>query len=187
VIIAEHKQADPAAFERGLTLFTAHVHRGAPDAQDPKLNSHSKLNCIVAMIQAIKAGADEALMLDPHGFVATCNSTNFFIVRGGEVWTSTGDFCLNGITRANVLSLCRANRIPAFERNFSLVDVYGADEAFVTGTFGGLTSVVAVDGRTIGAGRPGAMTRRLLGLYQALVKRECGKTKGAAARRRVRA
>jgi branched-chain amino acid aminotransferase len=173
VIVAEHKVADPGTFEQGIRLFTAHVHRGPPDVQDPKLNSHSKLNCIVAMIQAIKAGADEALMLDPQGFVSTCNSTNFFIVRRGEVWTSTGNYCMNGITRANVLALCRANAIPAFEKDFSLVEVYGAQEAFVTGSFGGQTPVVEVDGRTIGDGRPGPVTRRLRELYRALLEIEC--------------
>ena len=173
VIIAEHKAANPQAFERGIRLFTAHVHRGPPDVQDPKLNSHSKLNCILAMIQAIKAGCDEALMLDPQGFVATCNSTNVFIVRKGEVWTSTGAYCMNGITRAKVIALCRSDGIPVYERNFSLVDVYGADEAFVTGTFGGLTPVVEVDGRPIGEARPGPETRRLRDLYRKLLEREC--------------
>jgi branched-chain amino acid aminotransferase len=172
-IVAEHKAANPDAFERGLRLFTAHVHRGPPDVQDPKLNSHSKLNCIMAMIQAIKAGCDEALMLDPHGFVATCNSTNFFIVRKGEVWTSTGDYCMNGITRGNIVQLCRTHEIPVFERNFSLTDVYGADEAFVTGTFAGVIPVLEVDGRTIGDGRPGPETRSLLDLYRQLIEREC--------------
>lgn len=173
VIIPEHKVANPEAFERGVRLFTAHVHRGPPDVQDPKLNSHSKLNCILAMIQAIKAGCDEALMLDPQGFVATCNSTNFFIVRKGEVWTSSGDYCLGGITRAKVIALCRSQRIPVYEKNFSLVDVYGAGEAFVTGTFGGLTPAVEVDGRTIGDGRPGPETRNLRQLYRQLLEREC--------------
>lgn len=172
VIIAEHKAANPETFETGISLFTVHVHRGAPDAQDPKLNSHSKLNCIVAMIQAIQAGADEGLMLDPHGFVSTCNSTNFFIVRGGEVWTSTGDYCMNGITRGKVIELCRDAQIPVFERNFSLVDVYGADEAFVTGTFGVQTPVVSVDGRPVGKGGPGPVTRRIRGLYADLIARE---------------
>ena len=136
VIIPEYKAADPAVIEQGLKLFTVHVRRGDPAVQDPKLNSHSKLNCITACIQAAEAGADEALMLDPHGFVATCNSTHFFIVRKGEVWTSTGKYCLGGITRGVVIELCRDNGIPAFEKDFSLVDVYAADEAFVTGTFG---------------------------------------------------
>ena len=127
VIIPEHKDPLPDTVERGLSLFTVHVRRGYPDVQDPKLNSHSKLNCITACIQAYTAGADEALMLDPHGFVATCNSTHFFIVRKGEVWTSTGQYCLGGITRGNVLAVCRENGIPAFEKSFSLTDVYGAD------------------------------------------------------------
>lgn len=173
VIIPEHKVANPEAFARGIRLFTAHVHRGPPDVQDPKLNSHSKLNCILAMIQAIKAGCDEALMLDPHGFVATCNSTNFFIVRKGEVWTSSGDYCLNGITRGKVIALCRTHDIPVYEKNFSLTDVYGANEAFVTGTFGGLTPVVEVDGRTIGDGGPGPETRSLRELYAQLIEHEC--------------
>ncbi|MDH3228551.1 MAG: aminotransferase class IV [Alphaproteobacteria bacterium] len=173
VIIAEHKAASEAVAARGLRLFTVHVRRGAPDVLDPKLNIHSKLNCITAAIQADKAGADEGLMLDPHGFVATCNSTNFFIVRRGAVWTSTGRYCMNGITRANVLTLARKDGIPAEERDFSLTETYGADEAFVTGTFGGLTPVREIDGRTIGDGPPGPVTRRLSDLYRALIEREC--------------
>ena len=173
VIIPEYKVASEETVKRGLRLFTAHVHRGPPDVQDPKLNSHSKLNCVLAMIQAIKAGADEALMLDPHGFVSTCNSTNFFIVRKGEVWTSTGDYCMNGITRKKVIRLCRENNIPVFERNYSLVDAYGADEAFVTGTFGAQTPVIEIDGRGIGAGRPGPIFTRIRELYRALVRRSC--------------
>ncbi|WP_310496990.1 aminotransferase class IV [Sandarakinorhabdus sp.] len=168
VIIAEHKDPLPATVERGITLFTVHVRRGYPDVQDPKLNSHSKLNCITACIQATQAGADEALMLDPHGFVATCNSTHFFIVRKGEVWTSTGDYCLGGITRGNVVALCKANGIPVHERNFSLTDVYGADEAFVTGTFAGVVPVRSIDGRVLTDGR-GPMVERLQGLYRALI------------------
>jgi branched-chain amino acid aminotransferase len=150
VIIPEFKEANPDVLTRGLRLFTVHVRRGYPDVQDPKLNTHSKLNCITACIQAAKAGADEALMLDPHGFVATCNSTHFFIVRDGEVWTSTGDYCLDGITRRNVLRLCERHGVTARERNFSLSDVYGADEAFVTGTFAGIAPVGEVDGRVLG-------------------------------------
>lgn len=173
VIIAEHNEARSDTVSKGLRLFTVHVHRQAPDAQDPKLNSHSKLNCVTAMIQALKAGADEALMLDPHGFVNTCNSTNFFIVRRGEVWTSSGDHCINGVTRRKVIELCRENEIPVFERNYSLVDVYGADEAFVTGTYGAQTPVVEIDGRTIGEGRAGPVFARLQGLYRELVERHC--------------
>jgi branched-chain amino acid aminotransferase len=172
VIIPEFKLAKPETLARGLTLFTVHVRRGYPDVQDPKLNSHSKLNCITACIQATAAGADEALMLDPHGFVATCNSTHFFIVRRGAVWTSTGDYCLGGITRANVLQLCREAGIPAFEKNFSLTEAYGADEAFVTGTFAGLTPVRTIDGRAIGEGVPGPVVQRLRALYAELVQRD---------------
>ncbi|MBZ8140949.1 aminotransferase class IV [Rubrivivax gelatinosus] len=172
VIIAEFKTAKPETLAQGLNLFTVHVRRGFPDVQDPKLNSHSKLNCISACIQAYTAGADEALMLDPHGFVATCNSTHFFIVRRGEVWTSTGDYCLGGITRANVLQVCREAGIPAREKNFSLTEVYGAEEAFVTGTFAGLAPVRQVDGRTIGDGTPGPMLARLRELYAGLVQRD---------------
>ncbi len=166
VIIPEYKRPRPELLDRGLTLFTVHVRRGYPDVVDPKLNSHSKLNCITACIQATAAGADEALMLDPHGFVATCNSTHFFIVRRGQVWTSSGDYCLAGITRANVLHICRREGIPTFERNFSLTDVYGADEAFTTGTFAGVVPVREIDGRMIGDGRRGPMVERLQGLYQ---------------------
>jgi branched-chain amino acid aminotransferase len=146
-----------------------HVRRGDPAVQDPKLNSHSKLNCITACIQAIEAGADEALMLDPHGFVATCNSTHFFIVRKGEVWTSTGDYCLGGITRANVIAICREAEIPVREKNFSLTDVYGAEEAFVTGTFAGVVPVRTIDGRQISDGR-GPMAERLQALYRARIE-----------------
>ena len=142
VIIAEYKEALPEMLERGISLFTVYVRRSAPDVLDPKLNAHSKLNDITACIQATVAGADEALMLDPNGFVATCNSTHFFVVRGGEVWTSSGQYCLGGITRGNVLRVCRDAGISARERTFSLTDVYSADEAFVTGTFAGLVPCV---------------------------------------------
>lgn len=181
VIIAEWKEAKPETLARGLNLFTVHVRRGFPDVQDPKLNSHSKLNCITACIQATQAGADEALMLDPHGFVATCNSTHFFIVRRGEVWTSTGDYCLGGITRSNVLQVCREAGIPVFEKNFSLTEVYSAEEAFVTGTFAGLAPVRSIDGRAItgndrfpgrGATGAGPMVTRLQALYRGLVQRD---------------
>ena len=170
VIIPEYKRAREVA---PLSLFTVHVIRGAPNTQDPKWNSLSKLNCIAACIQADKAGTDEALMLDPHGFVATCNSTHFFIIRDGEVWTSTGDYCLPGITRGNVVALCRKNNIPVFEKNFSLTEVYSAEEAFVTGTFGGLTPVANVDGRTLENSQLGPMTARLRELYRDLIERNC--------------
>jgi branched-chain amino acid aminotransferase len=170
VIIAEHKEPLPATVTDGIALFTTHVRRAAPDTLDPKLNSHSKLNDILACIQAYTAGADEALMLDPHGFVATCNSTHFFIVtRDDEVLTSDGRYTLAGITRANVLDICRASDIPARETTFSLTDVYSSREAFVTGTFAGVVPVRSVDGRTIGDGRRGPMVERLQGLYRELV------------------
>lgn len=173
VIIAEHKEPLAATTTEGIKLFTTHVRRAAPDTLDPKLNAHSKLSDITACIQAYTAGADEALMLDPHGFVATCNSTHFFIVTGSrerpEVWTSDGRYCLQGITRANVLEICAANGIAARETTFSLIDVYGAREAFVTGTFAGVVPVRSVDGRTIGDGRRGPMVERLQSLYRELV------------------
>jgi len=172
VIIPEYKSPLPETLNKGIRLFTVHVRRGYPDVQDPKLNTHSKLNCIFACIQASKAGADEGLMLDPHGFVATCNSTHFFIVRSGEVWTSTGDFCLGGITRGNVVQICRDNGIPVFEKNFSLTDVYGADESFVTGTFAGVAPVTEIDGRVIGEGQKGPTVERLQNLYLQLIESE---------------
>lgn len=173
VIICEFKESSPETYQRGIRMFTVHVQRSFPTMQDPKLNSHSKLNCIVAMIQAYKAGYDEALMLDPHGFVNTGNSVNFFIVRNGAVWTSTGDYCMPGITRAKVIELCEDDGIPVYQKNFSLHDAYSADEAFVTGSFGAQVPVVEIDGRTIGDGRPGEMFRRISKLYEDLVLREC--------------
>lgn len=179
VIVAEHKEPLPVTVTDGITLFTTHVRRAPPDTLDPKLNTHSKLNDILACIQAYTAGADEALMLDPHGFVATCNSTNFFIVVGPdetpEVLTSDGRYCLAGITRANVLEICRAHGVAARETMFSLTEVYGAREAFVTGTFAGVVPVRSVDGRTIGDGRRGPTVERLQGLYQDLVEADVGK------------
>lgn len=169
VIIAEHKVAAPTVTGTGISLFTATVRRPPPDTLDQRLNCHSKLHEVIALIQATNAGADEALMLDPTGAVATCNATNFFVVRRGEVWTSTGHYNLKGITRGVVLEVARRAGIPAFEQPFSLTDVYSADEAFVTGTFGGLTPVIEVDGRQIGDGTPGPMTARLRALYDEAV------------------
>ena len=166
VIIMEHSEP---SVSRPIRLATVPHPRGLPMTQDPKLNSHSKLNCVLACIAADKAGADEALMLDVHGFVNTTNSCNIFIVRRGEVWTSTGDYCLNGITRQKVIDLCRANDIPVYERNFSLVDAYSADEVFLTGTFGAQTPVGWIDGRVIGSGEMGPVTARLRGLYADLI------------------
>lgn len=168
-IIMEHSKP---SIPRPIRLATVPHLRGLPMTQDPKLNSHSKLNCILACIAAEKAGADEALMLDIHGFVNTTNACNFFIVRKGQVWTSTGDYCMNGITRQKVIDLCRENGIPVFERNYSLVDTYGADEAFLTGTFGAQTPVGMIDGRQIGDGQMGPLTKHIRMLYQALIQRE---------------
>ena len=172
VIIAEHKQASAEGKEQGITLFTSTVRRGSPDYLDPRLNCHSKLHEVQALVQAIAAGADEALMLDVHGFVATCNATNFFMIKDGEVWTSTGQYCMNGITRGNVIRVCKQHKILCQQKNFSLYDVYGADEAFVTGTFGGLTPVVKIDGRVVGDGKYGPLTRRLSALYEELIHDE---------------
>ena len=166
VIIMEH--SEDATDNPPIKLATVSQVRGNPMVQDPKLNSHSKLNCILACIQAEKAGADEALMLDPHGFVSTTNSCNFFIVKNDQVWTSTGDYCMNGITRKKVIEICISNNIPIFEKNFSLVDVYSADEAFITGTLGSLVSVESIDGRLIENNANYSMTERLLHLYNDL-------------------
>jgi len=180
VIIAEHKRADPQVASEGISLFTATVRRPPPDTLDQRLNCHSKLHEVIALIQATKAGADEALMLDPTGAVATCNATNFFVVRAGAVWTSTGHYNLAGITRAVVLERARADGIATYEAPFSLTDVYAADEAFVTGTFGGLTPVREVDGRSIGSGGLGPIGRRVAELYRAAIESD------VAARRTAR-
>ena len=168
VIIMEHSKPVEALQSRGIRLATVPQVRGLPMSQDAKYNSHSKLNCVIASLQADQAGADEALMLDPHGFVNTTNACNFFIVRKGEVWTSTGDYCMNGVTRQKVIDLCRANDIPVFEKNYSLYEAYGADEAFLTGTFGAQTPVGEIDGKPIGTGSRD-MTKRIRALYKDLV------------------
>ncbi|PCI95027.1 MAG: aminotransferase class IV [Flavobacteriales bacterium] len=175
VIIAEHKKASKESQEKGITLFTSTIRRGSPDYLDPRLNCHSKLHEVQALVQAIEAGADEALMLDANGFVSTCNATNFFIIKNNEVWTSTGQYCMNGITRAKVIEACEKNNIVCRQKNFSLYDVYGADEAFVTGTFGGLTPVTKIDGRVIGSQNYGDFTRKLSGLYHDLIEEEINK------------
>ncbi len=171
VIVAEYKTPKPESKARGLKLFTSTFRTSGPDVFDLRLNSHSRLNLIQALIQAIHAGADEALMLDPRGFVASCNSTNFFIVRGGELWTSTGAYSFKGITQKNVIDAWRAAGGTARECDFTLAQVYAADEAFVTGTLGGVTPVVQVDGRVIGAGAPGPVSARASALYLAAVTR----------------
>ena len=174
VIIMEHSKPVEALHKTGIRLATVPQVRGLPMSQDAKYNSHSKLNCVIACLQAEQAGADEGLMLDPHGFVNTTNACNFFIVRKGEVWTSTGDYCMNGVTRQKIIDLCRANDIPVFERNYSLFDTYGADEAFLTGTFGAQTPVAEIDGKPIGNEKgAGPMTQRLQALYKELITKEC--------------
>lgn len=168
VIIMEHSFESPNS--NGIKLVTVPQVRGLPMSQDPKLNSHSKLNCIIACIQANKAGGDEALMLDPYGFVNTTNSCNFFIVKNSEVWTSTGDYCMNGITRKKVIEVCSKNKIPIYEKNFSLVDVYSAQEAFITGTLGSLTQVISIDERSIGSPDEGwPITSKLRQAYKKLI------------------
>jgi branched-chain amino acid aminotransferase len=172
VIIAEHKKASIESKNKGITLFTTTYRRGSPDYLDPKLNCHSKLHEVQALIQAIEAGADEALMLDVHGFVSTCNATNFFMIKDSEVWTSTGDYCMNGITRSKIIQVCNQNNIICHQKNFSLYDTYSADEAFVTGTFGGVTPVTYIDGKKIGQGDFGPMAKKLSDLYEQLILKE---------------
>lgn len=179
VIIPEYKTANPNGWTRGISLFTATIRRGPPDSLDPRLNCHSKLHEVVALNQALQAGADEALMLDPNGFVATCNATNFFMVKGEELWTSTGKYCMNGITRGKVLQVGRAAGIICVEKDFSLFDVYSADEAFVTGTFGGLTPVKVIDGRKLRVvgDVAGPLTERLRNLYLDEIERKVAEWK----------
>jgi len=172
VIIPEYKKADEKTKQKGITLFTSTIRRGSPDYLDPRLNCHSKLHEVQALIQAIEAGYDEALMLDINGFVSTCNATNFFMVKNGEVWTSTGAYCMNGITRGNIIRVCEENGIPIFQKNFSLFDVYDADECFVTGSFGGVTPVTKIDGRILENRQEFSMVNKLSELYGNLVQRE---------------
>ncbi|MBT6095304.1 MAG: aminotransferase class IV [Rhodospirillaceae bacterium] len=173
VIIIEHSKPAENLQSKGIRLATVPQVRGLPMSQDAKYNSHSKLNCVIACLQAEQAGADEGLMLDPHGFVNTTNACNFFIVRKGEVWTSSGDYCMNGVTRQKIIDLCRANNIAVFEKNYSLVEAYSADEAFLTGTFGAQTPVAEIDGKTIGQhASAGPMTQRLQALYKELVAKD---------------
>ena len=177
VIIMEHSKPVDSLQSQGIRLATVPQVRGLPMSQDAKYNSHSKLNCVIACLQAEQAGADEGLMLDPHGFVNTTNACNFFIVRRGEVWTSTGDYCMNGVTRQKVIDLCRANDIPVREKNYSLYEAYGADEAFLTGTFGAQTPVASIDGKPIGTGdRP--VTARIRALYKDLIRDHVAAQKG---------
>ena len=172
VIVAEYKTPNPETKARGLALWTSTIRCSPPDVFDMRLNSHSRLNLIQALLQAIDAGADEALMLDPHGFVASCNSTNFFIVRANELWTSTAKYNFNGITRGRILDLASANGLATHQGDFTLAQCYWADEAFVTGTLGGVTPVTRIDGRTIGTGAPGPVTRRIAAWYEAAILAE---------------
>lgn len=178
VIIMEHSRPASVLQKQGIRLATVPQVRGLPMSQDAKYNSHSKLNCVIACLQAEQAGADEALMLDPHGFVNTTNACNFFIVRRGEVWTSTGDYCMNGVTRQKVIDICRAEGVPVFEKNYSLYEAYGAEEAFLTGTFGAQTPVAEIDGKPVGDGsRP--VTERIRGVYKKWIAREVERRKTA--------
>ena len=177
VAIIEHSQPSETVQGQGIRLASVPQVRGLPHSQDAKFNSHSKLNCVIACLQAEQAGADEALMLDPHGFVNTTNACNFFIVRKGAVWTSTGDYCMNGVTRQKVIDVCRADGIPVFEKNFSLYEAYGADEAFLTGTFGAQTPVAEIDGKAIGTGDRPVMAR-IRELYKALIAEDVARAKG---------
>src|SRR3984885_4830036 len=168
VIVAEYKVPDPDLVTRGLGLRTVSIRFTPAHMFDMRLNSHSRLNLIMALLWAIDAGADEALMLDPAGFVSSCNATNFFCVKNGEVLTSSGEYCFNGVTRANVIRLCESHGIAVRLGDFTVGDVYAAEEAFVTGTFGGITPVREVDGRRLSAALPGPVTERLRALYEAL-------------------
>ena len=174
VIIAEHKKASIESKNIGIKLFTSSFRRGSPDYLDPKLNCHSKLHEVQALVQAIEAGADEALMLDINGFVSTCNATNFFMIKNNEVWTSTGDYCMNGITRSKIIKICKENNMICHQKNFSLYDTYSADEAFVTGTFGGVTPVTHIDGKQIGKGNFGSISKTLSNFYEQLILKEVG-------------
>ena len=171
VIIMEHSKPKAELHKSGMRLATVPQVRGLPMSQDAKFNSHSKLNCVIACLQAELAGADEGLMLDPHGFVNTTNACNFFIVRRGEVWTSSGDYCMNGVTRQKVIDLCKANAIPVFEKNYSLYEAYGADEAFLTGTFGAQTPVAQIDQKPIGNHQgAGPITHKIQALYKKAIE-----------------
>lgn len=174
-IVAEYKMPDPGLAARGLSLRTASIRCSPRHMFDMRLNSHSRLNLIMALLEAIDAGADEALMLDPHGHVSSCNATNFFCVKNGEVLTSSGEYCFNGVTRGNTIRLCQDNGIPLRQGNFSLQDALACQEAFVTGTFGGLTPVREIDGRRLPAALPGPVTQRLRGLYDALKDSQAAK------------
>ena len=172
VIIPEYKRANSDRALNGIRLVSVDVIRGPQNVQDPRINSLSKHNCIAACVDANRKGGDEGLMLDPNGNVATCNSTHFFIVTNGEVWTSTGEYCLDGITRQKILDICADKGIPHYERDFTIEDVHNANEAFVTGTFAGLTPVIEFDGKLMSQGRRGEMVERLQNFYIELIRSE---------------
>ena len=172
VIIPEYKKASEQVKIKGITLGTVKTIRDNR-TQDPRINSLSKHNCIAACIEADKMGVDEGLMLDPHGYVSTCNSTNFFIIRDQEVWTSSGKYCLNGVTRSNVIDLCKENDVTIFEKDFLLDDVHSANEVFVTGTFAGIVPVISVDGKTIGKGIRGVLTEKMQRWYALDLEKQC--------------
>ena len=169
VIIPEYKKADATLLSKGIRLCLVDTVRGAHNSQDPRLNTLSKLNCIFGCLEADEKGFDEGIMLDMNGNVSTCNSTNFFIVKNGEVWTSTGEYCLPGITRWNIIKLCHENHIPVFEKNFQMKDVYSANEVFVTGTFAGVIPAIQVDDTSIGNGNSGLITEKLYYLYKSII------------------
>lgn len=172
VIVAEHKEPSEEIVTRGLKLVTSSIRCTPKEMFDMRLNSHSRLALIRAFLDVMDKGADEALMLDPDSFVSSCNATNFFTVKNGELRTSTGEFCFNGVTRANVITLARENGIPLKVANFTLDDIHASDEAFVTGTFGGITPVREIDGYTMPQSLPGPVTARLRTLYAALKDRD---------------
>jgi len=176
VIIPEYKVVTEDSKSNGLKLVSVTTSRASDSTQDPKINSLSKFNCIQACIEADRLGGDEGLMLDMHGYVSTCNSTNFFIVRDAKVWTSTGEYCLNGVTRSVIIDLCKANNITVMEKNFLTDDVHTANEAFVTGTFAGVLPVTAIDEHVLSSGQRGLLTKRLQELYRSEIdKRYSGK------------
>ena len=166
VIIPEYKISNMIFMNKGIHLVSVKTRRGTENTQNPKLNTLSKHNCIAACIEAKNAGADEGIMLDVNGNVATCNSTNFFIVKNNEIWTSTGEYCLPGITRQAVITICKENNLKNFEKNFIMNDVYSADESFVTGTFSGITPVIKIDSIKISKSKIRPITNKLQKLYE---------------------
>ena len=172
VAIPEYKHPSPVIKERGISLVSVDIIRGSSNIQDHRINSLSKFNCIQACIDAQRKGGDEGLMLDPHGYVSTCNSTHFFMVKEGAVWTSTGDYCLRGVTRQNIIEICKSKSIPVYEKNFTLSDTYDADEAFVTGTFGGITPVSEIDNHELSISPENSLTSSLQDYYEELIEVE---------------